>query len=182
MKKVPSKLDAHVENLAKWFSEEKLTLAQAVQRLASVGVKVSPSRLSDWWAGYQEQELHAEAEARLYADLATGSRIAREVGEMAAAAPTDVSTLVKLMERLILQISVRGEMPAQMKVLPALVRTALEGIRMQLLERKVSVDEGKLELLQAKAAKAEEAERVVGDPTMTPEEKQAQIHAIFGMT
>lgn len=182
MKKVPSKLDGHEADLARWFREEKLSLAQAVQRLAAAGVTVSASRLSDWWAGYQEREMQADAEARLFADVATGSRIAREIGEMAAAAPTDVSTLVKLMERLILQISVRGELPAQTKVLPQLVRTALEGIRMQLLERKVSVDEGKLELLQAKAAKAEEAERVVGDPTTTPEEKQQKIRAIFGMT
>lgn len=182
MKRQRSKLDGHEADLARWFREEQLTLDEAVQRLAAAGVTVSPSRLSDWWAGYQEREMQADAESRMFADIATGSRLAREVGEMAAAAPPGVGPLVKVMENLIMQIAVRGELPLQTKVLPQLTRTALEGLRIQLMERQVAVDEGKLALLQAKAAKAEEAERVVGDPTTTAEEKQAKIRAIFGMT
>lgn len=181
MKRQASKLDGHEAELTRWFREERLTLAQAVTRLAERGVAVSPSRLSAWWARYQQDELQTEAEAKLFADLATGSRIAREVGAMAADAPTQAGTLIKLLERLILQVSVRGETPQQVKVLPALVRSAIQGLKVQLAERQVAVDEGKLELLKARAAKAEEAEKVVGDPSTSPEEKQAKIRAIFGM-
>jgi division protein CdvB (Snf7/Vps24/ESCRT-III family) len=182
MKRQASKLDAHEEQIAEWFRKEKLTLAQAVARLAGAGVKVSASRLSDWWSRYQTDEAQAEAEARLYADLATGSRIAKEVGEMAVNAPTQVGTLIKLVERLILQVSVRGEIPSQLEVLPALVRTALEGVKVQLAERGMAIDEAKLQILQAKAAKAEEAEKIAGDDTTSPEEKAAKIRAVFGMS
>lgn len=181
-KRQASKLDGHEEQIATWFRDEKLTLAQAAARLAEQGTKVSASRLSDWWSRYQTDALQAEAEAKLFADLATGSRIAREVGAMASDAPTQAGTLIKLLERLILQVSVRGELPDQLKVIPGLVQAAIQGLKVQLTERQVAVDEAKLTLLQARAAKAEEAEKVVGDPTTSAEEKQQKIRAIFGMS
>lgn len=182
MKRQASKLDAHEADLSRWFREEKLTLAQAVARLAERDVKVSASRLSDWWSKYQADQVQAEAEAKLFADIATGSRIAREVGEMASTAPTQVGTLIKLVERLILQVSIRGEIPSQLEVLPGLVKTALEGVKVQLAERGMAIDEAKLAILQAKAAKAEEAEKIAGDDTTTAEEKAAKIRAVFGMS
>lgn len=142
-KRQPSKLDGHEEQIAQWFREEKLTLAQAAARLGEQGVKVSASRLSDWWSRYQSDELQAEAEAKLFADLATGSRIAREVGAMAADAPTQVATLIKLLERLILQVSVRGELPTQLKVIPSLIAPVLEWSRQQLGAEKLALDRDK---------------------------------------
>lgn len=182
MKAKASKLDAHETELAEWFRKEKLTLAQAVARLAERQVKVSASRLSAWWSAYQSDELQAEAETKLYADLASGSRIAKEVGDMAANAPTQAGTLIKLVERLILQISVRGDLPNQIEVLPALVRSALDGMKVQQAERSLAIDEAKLAMLQAKAAKAEEAEKIVGDNSTSSEEKAQKIRAVFGMS
>lgn len=140
MKDKASKLDAHEAELAEWFRKEKLTLAQAVARLAERKVKVSPSRLSAWWAKYQNDALQVEAETKLYADLASGSRIAKEVGDMAADAPTQIATLIKLVERLILQVSVRGELPTQLKVIPALIAPCLEWSRQQQSADKLALD------------------------------------------
>lgn len=182
MKSKPSKLDSHETELAEWFRRDKLTLAQAVARLGDRQVKVSASRLSAWWAKYQSDEMTAEAETKLYADLASGSRIAKEVGAMAANAPTQAGTLVKLIERLILQISVRGDLPNQTEVLPALVRSALDGMKVQQAERSLAIDEAKLHILQSKAAKAEAAEKIAGDDSTSPEEKAQKIRAVFGMS
>lgn len=143
MKRQASKLDGHEAELTRWFREEKLTLGQAIARLADRGVTVSASRLSDWWSRYQQDELQAEAEAKLFADLASGSRVAREVGEMAATAPTQVATLIKLVERLILQVSVRGELPTQLKVIPTLIAPVLEWSRQQLGAEKLALDREK---------------------------------------
>lgn len=143
MKSKPSKLDAHEADLADWFRREKLTLSEAVARLGERQVKVSPSRLSAWWSKYQADAMTAEAEAKLYADLASGSRIAKEVGEMAVNTPTQVATLIKLVERLILQVSVRGDLPQQLKVIPSLIAPCLEWSRQQQTAAKLTLDQEK---------------------------------------
>jgi len=176
-KQRPSKLDEHVEDLRCWFGEEKITLEQARARLAERGCDTSIGRLSVWWSGQQQRDL----EARLFADVATGARIAKEVEKLAVDAPTQVGVLVKLIERLIVHVSVRGEIPQQVEQLPDLVRTALAALKVQQDERSLAIDEAKLALLQRKAAMAEQAQEVVSDDTLTAEDKAAKIRAVFGM-
>ena len=178
MKSRPSKLDAHADDLRRWFGAEKVTLEEARKRLAAAGVSVSLARLSEWW----EQQQQADLEAKLFADVANGARVAKQVEALAAEAPTQVGVLVKLIERLIVQVSVRGELPQQIEQLPDLVRTALAAMKVQQDERSLAIDEAKLAILQRKAEQAEKAEKVVNDDTLTPEDKAAKIRAVFGMS
>lgn len=136
-----------------------------------------PPPLSEWW----EQQQQADLEAKLFADVANGARVAKEVERLASEAPTQVGVLVKLIERLIVQVSVRGELPQQVEQLPDLVRTALAAMKVQQDERSLAIDEAKLAILQRKAEQAEKAEKVVNDDTLTPEDKAAKIRAVFGM-
>lgn len=54
-KATPSKLDQHAERLIEWFTDNK-TLAFARDELDKVGLQVSLSQLSRWWARWQERQ------------------------------------------------------------------------------------------------------------------------------
>jgi hypothetical protein len=51
----------------------------------------------------------------------------------------------------------------------------------QLDERKVKVSEGRLELLKAKAAQADNARGILSNKELTEQEKKARMHELFGL-
>jgi hypothetical protein len=54
--------------------------------------------------------------------------------------------------------------------------------RLQQKDRQQEMDHRKLKLLEAKAAQADQAEKVTKDETLTEEEKRARYRQIFGMS
>lgn len=127
MKQRASKLDPHAEKLRQWFGPEKVTLEVARQRLADEGVSVSAARLAEWW----EQEQGRDMEEQILIDVTNGSRLAKEIADEASDAPPQITTLIKLIERLVIMVSTRGDLPTQLKHLPKLIAPALEWSRQQ---------------------------------------------------
>jgi hypothetical protein len=139
LKSRPSKLDAHAADLRRWFGEEKVTLEEARSRLAAAGCPVSVGRLSEWWG----QEQGREMEEQLLADVASGSRLAREIAAEAQDAPPQIASLIKLIERLIMAVSTRGDLPTQLKVIPSLIAPALEWSRQQHSAERLALEKQK---------------------------------------
>ena len=178
MKERQSKLDRFAEQLRVWFGQEKLSLAVVQKRLADEwDCKVSTSTLSEWWA----REMDRERESELFARIATGSRVAGEVADLAKDAPPDQQTVLKLVETLIVQLSLHGDVSSQVKMIAPLIKRLQDGHRLVLAERMVQVNEGKLEILRKRAETADAAEGVARNTTMTEAEKQAKYREIFGL-
>jgi hypothetical protein len=179
MKQRASKLDEYAESLHQWFGAEKLTLAEVQKRLAEGhGVKVAISSLSEWWS----REMDREREAELFARIATGSRVAGEVADLAKDAAPDQRALMALVQSLVVQLSLHGELPQQVKMIAPLIQRIQEGQRLELADRAVRVNEGKLEILRRKAEQLDQAKGVAQNTSMTEEEKQARINQILGLS
>lgn len=175
MKARQSKLDPYSKELASWLAPqpegEGLTLAKARDRLKeNHGLSVDISRISTWWAAYQKAEL----ERQLFAKIADGSRVVAKVREAATDSPPSLAPLLKLLETYTAQLALHGSVDKNAEILPGLIRTAILGGRLAL-------DQSKFEFLQARARKADEAETVTRDTTLTEEEKQARYRTIFGL-
>lgn len=54
-------------------------------------------------------------------------------------------------------------------------------VELLLKSRKVSVEERKVTLLEAKAAQADQAKELLGDADLTPEERDRRMKAVFGI-
>ena len=139
MKQRPSKLDPYADDLRRWFGEEKVTLEAARDRLTALGVNVSSARLSEWWA----QEQGRDMEEQLLVDVAAGSRLAREISAEAADAPPQLAPLIKLIERLIMTVSTRGDLSTQLKHVPMLIAPVMEWSRQQHSAERLALEKQK---------------------------------------
>jgi len=175
-----SKLDPHSAELEAWF-DEKVTLDDARARLLErFGISVSPSLLSDWWAKRQQQRL----QDRVLDRITTGAAAVKQVEkQFAKDAPPEVETLIKIHRVLIMQLSL------QAAANPDLLRTASECMKPVMAYLKVqeqradrNLEERRVAILEQKAKQAEDAEKVVSDKKLSPEEKQQRMRAIFGMS
>jgi hypothetical protein len=171
-------LDDLEPELRKWFGEERATLGTVVKRLElDRGIKVSKSRLAEWWAARVDED----SEAELLANIASGSRLAAEVGRLAEDAPVGVEPMVKLLQGLITTISVRGSLPDQVKHVPRLAKVVFDGIKRNQAAVLLDQNDRRIKLLEQKAAQADAAKAVAGDANLTEEQKQAKFREIFGM-
>jgi hypothetical protein len=133
-----SVLSPYAEQLTAWLRSveqggEGLTLAQAADRLMELyGVKVDKSRISTWWSDRQTKNAIALAEDRLFDSIRAGTRIIDQVRSEAEQAPTTLAPLMKLLEAFIVQLSVKGNLPSTVSVLPQLIRTAIDGQRVMI--------------------------------------------------
>lgn len=181
-------LSPYAEQLTAWLKGkeeggEGLTLRDTAQRLLEqYEVRVDPSRISRWWAQRQKFSAVKQAEERLYDSIRSGSRVIDQVQAEALAAPPSLAPLLKLLESFIAQVSVQGTMPQKCELVPDLVRTAIQGHKAMIDADAAKLDREKFELIKAKAKLADDAEKVARDDSLTVEERQQRIRAIFGMS
>jgi hypothetical protein len=128
-------LSPYAEQLTQWLRSkeqggEGLTLQQTADRLwETYKVKVDKSTISTWWSKRQTRNAIAAAEDRLFDSIRSGTRIVEQVRNEAEAAPPTLGPLLKLLEALIIQLSVKGNLPSTAALLPQLIRTAIDGQR-----------------------------------------------------
>lgn len=144
-----SVLSPYAEQLTAWLRSveqggEGLTLAQAAERLKRLyNVDVDPSRISRWWSDRQTKNAIALAEDRLFDSIRSGTRIIDQVRSEAEQAPTTLAPLMKLLEAFIVQLSVKGDLPSTVNVLPQLIRTAIDGQRVMISAEAQKLDREK---------------------------------------
>lgn len=154
-----SVLSPYAEQLTAWLRSveqggEGLTLAQAAERLMELyGVKVDKSRISTWWSDRQTKNAIRLAEDRLFDSIRAGTRIIDQVRSEAEQAPTTLAPLMKLLEAFIVQLSVKGDLPSTVNVLPQLMRTAIDGQRVMISAEAQKLDREKF--LAAQKSKIE---------------------------
>ena len=153
-----SKLDSFAEQLDHWLGVERITLAQAVDRLRELGCSISINAVSHWWQARQRRQL----QERLLGEITSGARQCREVEQqLARTAPPPLETLLQLQRLMVFQLSTQaGADPELMKLL----------LDYTLQDRRVVVLEEKLRLLKEENAR-QEAERSQPKETrcMSPE-------------
>ena len=168
-----SVLAPYAEQLTAWLRSneqggEGLTLAQAAERLKQLyNVDVDKSRISRWWADRQTKNAIAQAEDRLFDSIRSGSRIIELVRSEAEQAPTTLAPLMKLLEAFIVQLSVKGDLPSTVNVLPQLIRTAIDGQRVMISAEAQKLDREKFMAAQQSKIEAgfeELAAEAKGDP------------------
>jgi len=175
-----SKLDAVADELTEWFEAEHLTLDQARERLhEDHGIRVSRSRLSQWWARENERRM----QQRLLERIATGARFCKQVrSKFSGASPApDLDTLAGLIRVLVMQLSVRGQAdPKTLEIVQRMMRMLIQHERARLKQQEIRIDQRRLELLERRAKQAEQAEEVAGSE-LSAEQKQERIKQIFGI-
>lgn len=175
-----SKLDPHSAELERWF-DDKITLAEACARLQErYQLSVSPSLLSDWWEKRQHQRLQDKVLDR----ISSGAHAVKAVEkQFAKDAPPEVETLIKLHRVLIMQLSLQATAnPELLKTASDCMKPVMTYLKVQEQRADRHLEERRLAILEQKAKQAEEAEQVVSDKKLSPEEKQQRMRAIFGMS
>ena len=181
-------LSPYAEQLTQWLKGKEnggdgLTLKDTAARLLEqYGVTVAPSGISRWWARRQKLSALRAAEEALFDSIRSGSRIMEQLQHESNQAPPSLAPLLKMLEGLIASISVKGTIPEKCDLVPELVRTAIQGHKAMIDADAAKLDREKFELMKAKAKLADDAEKVARDDTLTPEERQQKIRAIFGMS
>lgn len=145
-------------------------IALALEQLAADGLKTSAAALSDfysWWRLQRDFE-EAESHAQEFKDLLKGSNLALTTGQLEAAGNL-IFTKEALKNR-----DGKGFQDIQYLRLAqdtAKSRAALEEKKIQLAERRVKVAERKLEQLKG----------ALSDESLTAEQKEQKMKAVFGL-
>lgn len=179
MKERASKLDAYADLLNLWFGSDHLPLEEARRRLKERGMDVSIARLSTWWANEQQKIL----EAQVLGGLVSGSQMCSEIDRAIGKAPEpSMERIMKLLKMLVMNLAGKGQLdPALLKLVDRLLKPVLAWQDGQRHERVVDLDERRLKLMEARAAKAEAAEQAAQDPALSPEEKASRWKEIFAI-
>lgn len=173
-----SKLDQYAEQLTEWFLLN-LSLRDAQLRLKNLNCSVSLSRLSSWW----EQEQQRRSQTQMLERIAIGSQQCAEIEkQFGKNPPPEISTLIKIMRTLIMQLTVRGQTdPAMLKLATSLIKPVMDHLHIQEREKDRELEERRVKLLEQRASQAEKAEQVASSDA-SPEEKEQRIKSIFGMS
>ena len=188
-KATQSKLDPHAEVLAAWFTPrdqggEGLTLDQAVARLSErYSIKVSPSRLSQWWQQQQQRAL----QDKVLAGIATGAQLNKQIDAQFAKNPApELEQLMRLFKTITLQLAVKGEADSDLLKLAGnfgslILEERKAATNAKFKDRDLSIKERRIVLLEQKAAQFDQAKKTLGDAALTEEQKQQRIRQIFGL-
>ncbi|HEV2207317.1 MAG TPA: hypothetical protein VG167_00965 [Verrucomicrobiae bacterium] len=178
MKEKPSKLDAYAERLDEWFGEKKMTLEAVREQLRLDGCTVSISRLGEWWSQRQSRRL----QDRLLEQIASGARQCQDVEKaLGKSGAPELNTLIKLHRVLILKLSTEGNAdPEKLELVNRMMREVQKFARLEQLAEQNKLEARRLDLLERKAALADQAKEVT-ESALTPEEKQLKLKQIFGM-
>ena len=188
MKARESKLDPYAEKLQAWFTPktqggEGITLMQAQNRLAELGLKVSINTLSSWWQRHQQSQLRD----KMLSDIASGAQFNRQLEKsLGDNPPPELQTLIKLIRTLVAQLAVNGTAdPDALKLVSQLTTLVLQHdsarANYTLKEKELEIKERRIVLLEQKAAQADAAKSTLNDAQLSEAEKQQRIRQIFGM-
>lgn len=152
-KPTQSKLDPHAEALTAWFTPreqggEGLTLDQAVARLSErYALKVSPSRLSDWWRARLDQALQDQ----LLGNIASGSALNKRIDAQFAKNPAPgTETIINLLKLIVQQLAVNGQAnPALLELITPLMKPVMQFLALTEKAKDRTLDEKKWAAQQA---------------------------------
>jgi DNA-binding phage protein len=177
MKARKSKLDAHADQLGEWQSQN-LTLAEMQSRLAAVGCTVSLGRLSGFLESLRQQEL----QARVLGNIASGSRMNREVEFAFRNNPEpELKTLVSFIKRLLLTLQVEGSVNPELLISAnALFKSLMDYLKVEQKAQELALSREKFELLKAQAEKAGATEQALDNAQLTDAQRAQRIKEIYG--
>jgi hypothetical protein len=140
MKQRASKLDQYAERLDELFMQGQ-PLKAGQEALAALGVKVSLSRLSDWWSARQTQRL----QDRLMVQITSGARQCQEVEQAFGKNPApELETIIKLHRVLALQLATTAAAdPAMIELAERATKMAMEFAKIQDRRRELELSEQK---------------------------------------
>jgi len=183
MKQQASKLDRHADALRQWFTPadqggDGITLAEARARLLKLECSVSASRLSLWWQHQQQRSMQEQILGR----ITSGAQLNREVEKRFDKDPAPATeTLIKVFKVLIMELSLHGQaQPQILKLIGPLMAQVLVDAKLQSQAEDRKLEERRVQLLETKAAKADQAEQVTKSD-LTPQEKEQRMRAVFGL-
>jgi len=170
-----SKLDSlpehQRESLRRWLSEENLSYEIAQQRLEQdFGVTSSISALQSFWRRRCFRQRASEAKSFTETVLKQLQGNAENFDEATLALVRQ-----KLFERAMAKTGDIAELSTLAKIIGDSQKLALKAQQIELQSRRLS-------LLEKKAAQADEAEGVLNDGQLTPEQKEQRIKAVFGIS
>lgn len=178
MKARKSKLDEVAGDLEVWFRDERLTLAQAQERLRERGVAVSGQRLSVWWARKQEESTREAVLAR----VVSGRQMSTELDAQFKKHPApEMDTIQKLLRVLVMKLAVHGELDHELlPLVQGLLKSVTDAQRVDQSERALALNQQKFDLVKRRADQADAAQRLVEDGSLSEEMRAARIREIFG--
>ncbi len=180
MKSKPSKLDAFAERLDEWFGIEKKTLAEVQAQLKLDGCSVALSTLSDWWSARQQ----CREEDRIFSLIASGGRMNKELDKAYQENPApQIEQLIAMTKTLVMSLQVKGAAdPKLLNLANSMQQTVLMYLfgetKAKLEREKLGLQERRVELLEQKAAQADQAKQVLGS-TLSMEDQNARLREIL---
>lgn len=144
MKARANKLDPFAARLREWAAEGK-TLQQIQEELLKDGCTSSVSSIGDYLSRLRQEDL----ERRLFATIATGGRMNRELDSAFATNPEpDVERLIQVSKTLIMSLQVQGVAnPKMLALANAMQQTVLSYLS---AKTKAALEARKLELSESK--------------------------------
>lgn len=144
MKARANKLDPFAERLREWAAEGK-TLQQIQAELLKDGCTSSISSIGDYLSRLRQEDL----ESKLFATIATGGRMNRELDAAFASNPEpDVERLIQVSKTLIMSLQVQGVAnPKMLALANAMQQTVLSYLS---AKTKAALEARKLELSESK--------------------------------
>ncbi|MDR1281017.1 MAG: DUF3486 family protein [Opitutaceae bacterium] len=159
------------EQLRRWLLEENVSYEDARERVhMDFGIRVSKGAIHNYYATCRS--LEERDHAREFAEA-----ICAKAGEDGA--DFDKATLRLVREKAFVLARLEGAESVNEFAILAKVLGDSEKIRMK--QREVALAERRVALLEKKAAQADQTTGVLGNQTLTEEEKAARIRQIFRM-
>ena len=164
----------YTEELDKWLFDEGISYRECRARLAQLNKRRRPpaeSNISSW---YQLRNRERWTEKIIKKSLD-----ANHVAEAFDANPARTyDALSRLIEMMAFDEAAKSQL--DLDQLQALSRLTLQAQELALRTREVVVKERRIELLEKKAAQADQADAVANDKALSPEDRLAKIREIFG--
>lgn len=158
---------AQREQLAAWLTVENKTYEEARALAGSeFGVFTSPDALRRFYSSFAVpwQYSQASGEAEAFGQLMEGK--------------FDAATIKRAKQ---LAFSALTDRNPDVKTAKALLKIVGDSAKVDLAKERLSLDERKVTLLEAKAALADKAKGISDNEELTPEQKAAQLRSLFGM-
>lgn len=155
------------EQLAAWITVENKTYEEALPLVASeFGVRTSITALRRFYSSFAApwQYSQAKDEAEAFGQLLEGN--------------FDEATIKKAKQ---LAFSALTDRTPDLKTAKTLLKIVGDSAKVDIAKERLSLDERKVTLLEAKAALADKAKGISDNEELTPEQKAAQLRSLFGM-
>lgn len=155
------------DDLCTWLAVENVTYSEARKRLIEkYEVKTSLASLSDYYSTVAVPWKYAQARglADEFAKLQSG-----EFDEAA----------LKRLQQLLFEVTVSNRV--DLKAVKTLAKIVGDSHKLNLAQERLELDRRKVKLLEAKAAQADQVAGVAGDKSLSAQEKERRIKAVFGI-